>query len=164
MYYDKAAEQLIGSMGRRHGRGPMEGMERFSKGEMFALHMLDTNGGPMYAGEVAEHMHVSSARVATVLGKLEEKGYIERRMDRGDRRRIEVLLTDEGRRLIVEQKAEMKRHLAMVFKRMGRKDTEEFLRLTDAFFAAMQEASGGDGETPGACGACGAGAAKCRGR
>jgi DNA-binding MarR family transcriptional regulator len=106
---------------------------------MFALHMLDMSDGPMYAGEVAEHMHVSSARVATVLGKLEEKGYIERRMDKEDRRRIEVLLTDEGRSLIGGQKIEMKRRLASAFKRMGRKDTEEFLRLTDAFFAAMQK-------------------------
>jgi DNA-binding MarR family transcriptional regulator len=146
MYYDKAAEKFIGSMGRRHGHGPMEGMERFSKGEMFALHMLDMSGDPMYAGEVAEQMHVSSARVATVLGKLEEKGYIERRMDMDDRRRIEVTLTDAGRRLIGGQKAVMKRHLAAAFKRMGRKDTEEFIRLTDSFFAAMQEACGADGE------------------
>jgi DNA-binding MarR family transcriptional regulator len=133
-YYDEAAEKLIAGMGRMHGNKPFERMGRFSKGEAFALNMLDMHGDTMSAGDMGEHMHVSSARIAAVLGKLEDKGYIERRIDKDDRRRIEVVLTELGRRCAKEHRDEMKSKFANTFKRMGKKDTEEFIRLASKFF------------------------------
>jgi DNA-binding MarR family transcriptional regulator len=138
-YYDEAAEKLIAGMGRMHGNKPFERMGRFSKGEAFALNMLNMHGDTMSAGDMGEHMHVSSARIAAVLGKLEDKGYIERRIDKGDRRRIEVVLTELGRQRAKEHRDEMKGILANAFKKMGKNDSEEFIRLASKFFTMVQK-------------------------
>jgi len=147
MYYDKAADKFICGIGNMHAKGPMGCVERFSKGEMFMLNMLDLRGASMSAGEIGAHMRVSSARIATVLGRLEDKGYVERSMDTNDRRRINVMLTACGRRRVEAHKDEMKSRLSMTFKKMGKQDTETFVRLATKFITIMteiDEASDGD--------------------
>jgi DNA-binding MarR family transcriptional regulator len=93
----------------------------------------------MSAGELSECMSISSARIAAVLGRLEAKGYVERRMDTGDRRKIEVVLTESGKANIIAFRDEMKSQLVRVFKKMGKNDTEEFLRLFAKFSDIMVE-------------------------
>ncbi|MDR3225683.1 MAG: MarR family transcriptional regulator [Clostridiales Family XIII bacterium] len=139
MYYDKAADHFINGIGNMHAKSPMGHVERFSKGEMFLLNMLERHGASMSAGEIGGQMHVSSARIAAVLGRLEDKGYIERSIDTADRRRINVVLTEFGRRRVEAHKEAMRRRLSITFKKMGRQDTEEFGRLMGKFMAIMSE-------------------------
>jgi DNA-binding MarR family transcriptional regulator len=140
MYYDKAADRFMQAMSNSRSKGPMHHVGSLSKGEMFALNLLNAKCQSMSAGELRESMSISSARIAAVLGKLEAKGYVERHMDAGDRRKIEVVLTDSGRTKIVSFCESMKAQLACAFKKMGRNDTEEFLRLMVKFSEIMAEA------------------------
>jgi DNA-binding MarR family transcriptional regulator len=46
--------------------------------------------GPLSAGEVARHSGLATASVTNLIDRLEEKGFVERVADRGDRRRVLV--------------------------------------------------------------------------
>lgn len=53
--------------------------------------------GKRYLGDIARDRSVSPASASALVDSLEREGYVERTMDRGDRRRIVVTLTSKGR-------------------------------------------------------------------
>jgi DNA-binding MarR family transcriptional regulator len=139
-YYEMAAERMMTYMGRKHGPAHhTRNTEKFTKGGMFMLNILLESDGDKSAGEIAAEMGISSARVAAVLGQLEAKDFISRRIDAEDRRKVYVRLTDAGRSHIEGFRAEMKGMLLRAFKRMGKRDTEEFQRLMKKFYDIMRE-------------------------
>ncbi|MDR0817788.1 MAG: MarR family winged helix-turn-helix transcriptional regulator [Clostridiales Family XIII bacterium] len=141
MNYEQAVEIFMRSFerGGARGHGHPPDVQQFSKGEMFALNMLVKADGPMTAGALSRGMNLSSARVAAVLGKLEEKKFVERAMDISDRRKIVVSITDSGRTKVTEQRERMKAHLITVFKKLGKQDTEDFVRLLAKVMDIMNE-------------------------
>ena len=58
--------------------------------------------GSLSVGEVAEAVSTSQATVTDILDRLAARGLLVRRRQARDRRRVHVLLTDEGRRLAAD--------------------------------------------------------------
>jgi DNA-binding MarR family transcriptional regulator len=54
--------------------------------------------GPRSAGEVAAGLGISSPSLTRMLTKLEQRGLVVRTLDTGDRRRVLIELTSQGRR------------------------------------------------------------------
>ncbi len=54
-------------------------------------------GGELNPSEISERQGISRNTVSSLIGNLEEQGLIERRLDREDRRRFIIALTDDGR-------------------------------------------------------------------
>ena len=53
--------------------------------------------GPLTLGGLAEHLEMARATATEVVDRLEAKGLVERRRDRGDQRRVHVSVTESGR-------------------------------------------------------------------
>ena len=70
----------------------------------------------------------TAARVAAFLKAVEKKGYIERKNYEGDRRKINIVLTDIGWNKVNEKRQEMLKRTAWYLEQLGEKDTEELLR------------------------------------
>ena len=137
MYYNKLALEFMERMEHVPHKEPLNKMQRFTKGEMFAMGLLQRTDGPISAGDIATSMNTSSARVANLLNTLENKGFIERCIDTNDRRKILVAITKKGKQTIESSQKLMQEHLASVFKQMGENDSKEFMRLTELFFTLM---------------------------
>lgn len=60
------------------------------------LHVLST--GPMTQRQIAAKVQVEDQTMSRTLDRLERSGYVERRRDSGDRRRVVVSLTTAGRK------------------------------------------------------------------
>jgi MarR family transcriptional regulator, 2-MHQ and catechol-resistance regulon repressor len=73
--------------------------EGLSEGQFGILEVL-LHLGPMGPSEVRRKVFRSGGNVTLVLDNLEKRGWIERRRDPGDRRRLEIHLTADGRRTI----------------------------------------------------------------
>ena len=54
---------------------------------------------PRPMGELAQHMHCDNSNITGIVDRLEERGLVERRAAKGDRRVKLVALTDEGREI-----------------------------------------------------------------
>lgn len=137
MDYNEAALVVMNRMSKVPHKDPLNKIQKFSKGELSAMDLLQNAKEPLSAGDIAYAMHTSSARVANLLKVLESKGYIERCIDTSDRRKILVAITKDGSKTIEKTKQEMQKHLVSVFKKMGEADTVEFLRLSELFFNLM---------------------------
>lgn len=65
------------------------------------IHLLDATraGMPASPGWLAEHLRLDSSSVTALLDRLEHRGYVERRPDPGDRRRVLVTVQPEAQAL-----------------------------------------------------------------
>ena len=74
-------------------------------------------------------MNASSARVAMALKTLEAKGYVQRRVDQADRRKILVSITPLGQELIQCDREAMHNRMVLILKELGEADAAEFIRI-----------------------------------
>ena len=98
-------------------------------GEMFILDYLERKNNTVMPGELSNMTGGSSARTAIALRNLEQKGFISRDVDKADRRKIIVTLTDEGRKLTLEERAQVIRKMDAIVDALGEKDAREYIRI-----------------------------------
>lgn len=98
-------------------------------GEMFILDYLERKNQTAMPGELSNMMGGSSARTAIALRNLEQKGYIKRDIDKADRRKIIVSLTEEGRSLTLGEREEILRKMKAIVEELGENDVREFIRI-----------------------------------
>ena len=110
--------------------------------EVTALLLLSQDDG-MTQRDLAKTLHLSSPRVSTVLGLLEQAGAIERRVDEADRRLARVYLTEEGRRRQREQQVVLGEYIERTIGALPEADRRELGRLlaelADRAMAMLQE-------------------------
>lgn len=92
--------------------------------------------GPMSMGRVAELLGVSLASATGIVGRMEERRLVERRVSPTDRRVVEVHVGDGGRELLGSIKARRREHLREVFRRMGDDELAALLEGLRAMRAA----------------------------
>jgi len=100
------------------------------QGENFALLYIKNKKGCALPGEISGEMNISSARVAAILNNLESKGFIERQIDKTDRRRILVELTKKGEEKAENHNEEVIAKIAKMLELLGEQDAREFVRIT----------------------------------
>lgn len=118
-------------------------LDRSNRGGPLMLHHLLRHGTAtptMLAGA----LHASSGRVSALLGSLEKKGLITRRIDPKDRRNILVSLTDEGLKQARSERDEISSATCWVFSQMGERRTREFVDLVEEFMTYMSVCKPGE--------------------
>lgn len=130
MDYTTLAAELLDKMQMLRKASPQKYIDEALRGETFVLFFIAMHGDTVLPGEIGNEMNVSSARVAQTLNSIEKKGWITRQIDEGDRRRILVRLTPEGK------KAAEKHHQAVItlalkmLSLLGEDDAKEYVRIT----------------------------------
>jgi DNA-binding MarR family transcriptional regulator len=80
-----------------------------------------------------ETLAVSKAAVSQMLGGLEKRGYIQREIDRGNRRRIIIALTEKGETAVGKAEKNMDVLISRIIKGFGEKNSQDFVRLLGRF-------------------------------
>ena len=109
----------------------LDNMSNFSKGECKLLANLHFNGGSRQAKELAELAGISTARVTAILNVEEEKGYIRREPIAGDRRKVNVIITEAGELEFQRLYQEMQDRIARYFDFLGEEDVEKLLWIME---------------------------------
>lgn len=131
-YADGAVKELDQIVHRYRNRSIFL-LENMFKGEMLVLSLLAQNDGVSMPSALAQAMLSSTARIAAILGALEQKGQITREIDKNDRRKIVVMLTQVGKERLRVNWEYILKAKCEVFERMGERDTVEFVRLLNRF-------------------------------
>ena len=102
-------------------------LSKMERGETFVLNYLVTHDGPIHPKNLSTAMAVSTARIATLLNKLEEKNQVRRYVDPDDKRQLIVVLTDEGREKILQHRAEILPDIRDFLEELGAEDAQAVL-------------------------------------
>lgn len=81
------------------------------------------------SGMIGKIQKLTSGRVSTAIKKLEKKNYVYREVSIVDRRKVYVKLTDKGRKIAEKINEQLASDAKIIFKKLGDKDANEFLRL-----------------------------------
>lgn len=134
MSFAEEAEARFTQIMAENRHGPFSKFEKSNRGEDIVVKFVWKCGEhPTSPKNIAEHLNLSSARVAAILGSLEKKGLIVRDISPTDRRRITVTLTEKGREEANAKIQMMRKRMIKVFEEMGEEDTEQFIILMTKF-------------------------------
>ncbi|MCL2486806.1 MAG: MarR family transcriptional regulator [Oscillospiraceae bacterium] len=129
MDYKKAAGELHDLLVAHMKSGLSQRLQKAGHGEMFALGFLMKQEGCVLPSSISAAMNSSTARTASLLGALEQKGLVTRQIDPSDRRQILVSLTGEGRALAASHEEHVRDNLEKTLRSLGEDDTRELIRL-----------------------------------
>jgi DNA-binding MarR family transcriptional regulator len=146
----QAAREFIGLFGDTflhfHRRAPKRSMWT-PQGWAVMQHL--EMAGPLTVTEAARHMDRAQSVMSEIVDGLERKGLLARMRDARDRRRTLVWLTDQGRRLMLDERQVLcAARLERAFARLGDETTADLLRTFRALVQASAEASSESDSTP----------------
>lgn len=116
-----------------------------TRGEFFVLNQMyehlqrHPQDKGVYVSALVGWMRVSPPAVSRMLRGLEQRGLVERVVDRADRRTTYVVLTPAGESLRTETTAWLDRYTQRVVRRMGQENMETLLVLWDQLSDIMAE-------------------------
>lgn len=118
------------------------GLENFMQGEMKVLSYIHytAGGGEIATGDIVSALDMTGGRVAGILRSLEKKGFISRRTDENDRRRIMVSPTPAGSDYVENGRELLRSRLSAIINAMGSKSAENFIRSMEEFVDACRKA------------------------
>jgi Transcriptional regulators len=99
---------------------------------------LISSGKHVTAGQLAEHLHVTTGAITGLIDRLERSGFARRQADPGDRRRVVVVPTRKGDRV-----GELFGPLAIALRRTTEGYSEKDLLLLTEFIRKMRAAVAG---------------------
>lgn len=129
MDYMELAEHFFHNFYRLKNNSHQKKIDESMQGEIFTLLYIKNKNNFIYPGEIGEIMNISSARVATILNGLESKGLIIRELDRSDRRKTVVNLTEEGTRQAEKHNKMVINLIAKILALLGEHDAKELVRI-----------------------------------
>lgn len=128
MDYQALAEQFLSS-GSFMRDAPQRRIDESMRGENFVLFFIASRGTSVVPGDISLAMDVSTARVAAALNRLEDKGWITRRIDPNDRRRVLVELTPAGSQVAQQHRQQVLGHTVRMLELLGEHDATELVRI-----------------------------------
>ena len=118
------------------------GLENFMQGEMKVLSYIHytAGGGEIATGDIVSALDMTGGRVAGILRSLEKKGFVSRRTDENDRRRIMVSSTPAGSDYVKNGRELIRSRLSAIIYAIGSESAENFIRSMEEFVNACRKA------------------------
>lgn len=79
--------------------------------------------------EVQDGLHITKSAISQMMNSLEKKGFIQRKIDTEDRRKIVVTLTKAGKDILKETKESANQNLDKIISNLGDDNTKQFIEL-----------------------------------
>ena len=94
----------------------------------------------IHVSEIHENMFISKPAVSQALNHLEQKGYIVREIDPGDRRKISVHETRKGKEILNLSEKTYDEKIHYLYDQMGTRDMEKLLKLLNKLADIVDDA------------------------
>lgn len=127
--YESMASELLQVNERMLQVPDRQQLAKLTKGECFVLNYLLTHNVQAHPGDLSKGLAVSTARIAALLNRMEEKRLISRLPDPCNNRQVIVSLSPHGLELIQEIRREVLAAAAQMLERLGPEDAREYIRI-----------------------------------
>ncbi|MDR1230643.1 MAG: MarR family winged helix-turn-helix transcriptional regulator [Spirochaetaceae bacterium] len=95
--------------------------------------------GNIGIAEIQQILYTSKAAVSKMLGVLENKGYINRDINKQNRRTLILTLTPAGMNVLKQVDKDVDKIVEKIISHLGRKQVEHFVSSVNQFSDAMKE-------------------------
>ncbi len=109
------------------------------EGIIHALIYLYTIKKPVSAGDISKKLGVSTARVAVILRKMQEKELITKKSDPSDARKVVISITSKGEAFIDQRKSMFFNDVRDLVDKIGKERFDEFLNVLSEVHELMEE-------------------------
>ena len=116
----------------------------YGKGQRVILFYLERNPNGVPSGELSQRFHVGTGRIGNALKELEKKGYVYRKNDEKDKRKVLVYPTKKGLLFSQEQRQGFYRTIENAIDAVGEERFAEFLKTYQEIMEAQNAAFGKD--------------------
>ncbi|MCL4444657.1 MAG: MarR family winged helix-turn-helix transcriptional regulator [Candidatus Thermoplasmatota archaeon] len=96
--------------------------------EIKMLNLLNSKGG-MQINAIAEELSVTGPWITGIVKALQQKGYVKKVRNEGDRRRLNVTITPSGKKILVRSMDTYLKAVGGLLDKLSAEDIEEFKRL-----------------------------------
>ncbi len=96
--------------------------------EIKMLNLLNSKGG-MQINAIAEELSVTGPWITGIVKALQQKGYVKKVRNEGDRRRLNVTITPSGKKILVRSMDTYLKAVVGLLDKLSAEDIEEFKRL-----------------------------------
>jgi MarR family transcriptional regulator, organic hydroperoxide resistance regulator len=131
-HFRRLVHSLFGFLARheavRSGHAARIGLVGIEYTTLISIRHLDAEEGDVNVNRIADHLHLSGAFITTITNKLHKRGLIRKSVDRADRRRVKLQVSEKGDALLAEL-APVQRQVNDV--EFGCLTRPEFLQLLD---------------------------------
>ena len=138
-YYEEKAKELLNFNMMAKQSKMSDNLHKMARGEAIMLECLAHSDNGLMPNEIAKSAYVSTARVAAFLKAVEKKGYIQRISLEGDRRKVNIVLTNIGWDAVKGRRERMLKGVVAYLERLGEEDTENLLRILEKTRTIMKE-------------------------
>lgn len=136
--------QLLLEVGKHlHHEPTMNKMNMALQGEKAITSYLETFG-PVYSGDLAVQMEVGTGRIANALKSLEKKKLIIRVQDDEDKRKMKVMLTDNGHEFALANIQDIKNKFNRFVDIYGEERVYRFLLEAEEIHNVLEKLKKGD--------------------
>lgn len=119
MATNSEVREIIDLMDKFHEKHIVHIFEDSNKGALAVIKFLENNNGVSTNGEISDFLGVSTARVAVLLKKLEEKEILKRSVSVKDARITIVSFTDKGKKVAQNKKKELENKVSKIIDALG---------------------------------------------
>lgn len=106
-------------------------ISKSTHGEMYVLLYLLKQNRDVMPNEISKEMNISTARIANVLNSLENKKLITRVINKKDRRKILVKITEHGKVTAEEKLKQYTEVTTKILESLGKDDAKKFIEILD---------------------------------
>ena len=96
--------------------------------------------GPLTQAGLSQRVSLSSSTLVGILDRLEDRGLVRRERDRRDRRKVNVTVTEAGRRLAAENPFPLQKQLSCALHRLPEEEQWGIAHALEKVAALMQPA------------------------
>lgn len=114
-------------------------LEATQRGFGFVLDYLEHADGEVIAGDFAKMLNVSPARIAVLLKKLEQNGFITRHTSSKDARRTVVEITPAGIVFVDERREQTLRKIESLLEQVSKEDLYTYIKISHQIKKAMDK-------------------------
>ncbi len=129
MNFAELARELIEPMYLVHREKLVRHINQMSRGEEYVLLLLKDSKDPLFPRDISKIMGITSARVAAILRRLEEKGLVTRKASTTDHRCTKVIITEKGDSVIAAQQDKAVAYLTKVLTQLGQEDAVKYTEI-----------------------------------
>ena len=133
--WDKALLDFKNMMSQQDSMKIVRMIEAGYKGKLMIVQILLSNNGKLFAGELAQRLGVSTARVAVAIKSLEQKGYVNRCQSETDARKVEISITELGVEVLNNYVKKADDFLKEKLQKFNEEELITFTKLSKKFFS-----------------------------